>query len=151
MGNHHEEKQPNHLAMSQEDYKHHKSDVWKTTILLSIVTIVEVAFAIYYENSLVPKGAPVWILRLFLIVMSLLKAGYIMAVFMHLKHEKLGFILSILLPFTLLIWMIISFLMEGDSWNNNNVNRFGQPDPNVVNQHKGVDLHHTTTNSPQHH
>lgn len=143
MGHHHEEeKQPNHLAMSQEDYKHHKSDVWKTTILLSIVTIVEVAFAIFYENTLIPAGWPQWLLRVFLIVMSLVKAGYIMAVFMHVKHEKKAMIVTILVPFTMLIWMIISFLMEGNSWNSNNKGRFGEtPHAAVKEMHKGVGHH----------
>jgi len=42
MGHNHNEKYPkndNHLAMSEADYKHHKTDVFKTTILLSAVTI----------------------------------------------------------------------------------------------------------------
>lgn len=144
MGHHHEEeKQPNHLAMTNDEYHHHKSDVWKTTILLSIVTIVEVVFAIFYEKYLIPKGWSLGILRLFLIVMSLLKAGYIMSVFMHVKHEKRAFILSILVPFTLLIWMIISFLMDGDSWNNYNQNRFGtKPDPTIQKEHGGVTHEH---------
>lgn len=144
MGHHEEEKQPNHLAMSDHDYKHHKSDVWKTTIILSIVTIVEVIFAIVYEKYLIPKGWPQGLLRLFLVVMSLLKAGYIMAVFMHLKHETKSFIVTILVPFTLLIWMIIAFLMDGDSWNVYNKGRFGdKPDKSVVIDHSGVsNAHH---------
>jgi cytochrome c oxidase subunit IV len=144
MGHHIEEKEPNHLAMSDYDYQHHKSDVWKTTIILSIVTIVEVLIAILYEKYLTPKGWPEGLLRLFLVVMSLLKAGYIMAVFMHLKHETKSFIVTILVPFTLLIWMIIAFLMEGDSWNLNNKGRFGdKPDKTVILDHSGVsNAHH---------
>lgn len=146
MGHHHEDTYPkheNHMAMSQSEYQHHKADVWKTTIILSIVTIVEVVFAIYYERSLIPNGAPLWALRLFLIVMSLLKAGYIMAVFMHLKHETKAFKWTILLPFTLLIWMIVAFLYDGDAWNSMNKNRFGEkPHPSVVTEHGGVVNHH---------
>jgi len=144
MEHNHEEhiKQENHLAMTESEYKHHKSDVWKTTILLSIVTIVEVLFAIFYEKSLAPMGWPLWILRVFLIVMSLVKAVYIMAVFMHVKHEKKAMILTITVPFTLLIWMIIAFLLDGESWNNYNKNRFGEkPNPSVIEQHKGVSHH----------
>lgn len=145
MGHSHDEhvKQENHLAMSEAEYKHHKTDVWKTTILLSIVTIVEVLFAIYYERSLIPNGAPLWALRVFLIIASLVKAVYIMAVFMHVKHEKKSFILTITIPFTLLIWMIIAFMGDGNSWNHNNKSRFGEkPNPAVVEQHKGVEKHH---------
>jgi cytochrome c oxidase subunit IV len=142
---HHEEniKLENHLAMTQHEYEHHKTDVWKTTILLSVVTIVEVVFAIYYEKSLIPMGWPLWALRLFLVLASVLKAFYIMAVFMHVKHEKKAFIFTILVPFTLLIWMIIAFLYDGDSWNSMNKGRFGEkPHPAVVEQNKGVTKHH---------
>ncbi len=139
MGHHEETKAVNHLAMSVDEYKHHKSEVWKTTILLSIVTIVEVVIAIFYERVLIPQGWSMGLLRVFLIVMSLLKAGYIMAVFMHLKHEKTAFILTILVPFTLLIWMIISFVYEGDYWFSQNTKRFGRPEISVREQHKGVE------------
>lgn len=144
MGHHEEHKKlPNHLAMSESDYKHHKSDVYKTTIILSIVTIVEVIVAIFYEKSLIPMGYPLWILRIFLIAASLVKAVYIMAVFMHVKHEKKGLIFTITVPFTLLIWMIISFLYEGNSWNSMNKGRFGEkPHVSVVEQNKGVEKHH---------
>lgn len=147
MGHHHEEeKLPNHLAMTQEEYKHHKSDVWKTTILLSIVTVVEVIFAIWYEKvGIAEYGWSNGPLRAVLVIMSLLKAGYIMAVFMHVKHEKKMFIVSILVPFSLLIWMIISFLYEGGSWGDNNKERFGDnPDVSIREQHKGVghEAHH---------
>lgn len=144
MDNHGENiKQENHLAMSQSEYKHHKADVWKTTIILSIVTIVEVVFAIFYEKTLVPQGWPESILRLFLVVMSLVKAIYIMAIFMHVKHEKKALIWTITLPFTLLIWMIIAFLMDGESWNTFNKSRFGdKPSAPVIEQHKGVSKEH---------
>lgn len=147
MGHHHNETYPkhdNHLALSDADYHHHKSDIWKTTILLSVVTIVEVAFAIWYEKSLIPNyGAPLWVLRLFLVAMSLFKAAYIMAVFMHVKHETKAFILMITIPFTLFIWMIISFIYDGNDWNGRNRSRFGEkPHPSVLKQHGGIVVEH---------
>ena len=101
-----------HAPYTPEEYKHHKKDVMKTTVLLSIVTVVEVVVAILLEKNNSPK----WILILFVSAMSLLKAGYIMAVFMHVKHETKGFRYTILVPFSLLIWAIIAFLWEGHSW-----------------------------------
>ncbi|MBK7958802.1 MAG: cytochrome C oxidase subunit IV family protein [Bacteroidetes bacterium] len=112
---HHEEvPAPNHLAISDEDYKHHKSEILKTTALLSFITVFEVIFAIVYEKWF--PTAPMLVLRIGLVVMSLLKAGYIMAVFMHVKHEKRMMILTIFIPFTLLIWMIIAFMLDGTAW-----------------------------------
>ena len=142
MGHHHNETYPmneNHLALSDGDYKHHKTDIWKTTGILSVVTVAEVLFAIWYEKSLIPSGAPLWILQVVLVVMSLLKAGFIMSVFMHVKHEAKTFILTILIPFSLLIWMIISFIYDGNDWNGRNKKRFGEkPDASVIRQHGGI-------------
>jgi cytochrome c oxidase subunit 4 len=146
MGHQHNETYPkhdNHLALNDADYSHHKTDIWKTTGILSFVTIAEVLFAIYYEKSLIPAGAPLWILQLVLVVMSLLKAGFIMAVFMHVKHETRAFILTIMIPFSLLIWMIISFIYDGNDWNGRNKKRFGEkPHPSVLKQHGGVVVDH---------
>lgn len=142
MGHSHEDiKLENHLAMTEAEYKHHKSDVWKTTAILSAVTIGEVAFAIIFDKYL---HWPQFIYALVIIVLSIFKAAYIMAVFMHVKHETKSLILTITLPFTLLIWMIIAFMMDGQSWNDFNQGRFikkeynGKPHPAVQKQHSGV-------------
>lgn len=146
MGHSHSETYPkheNHLALSESDYKHHKSDIWKTTAILSFVTVFEVGFAIWYEKSLIPSGAPLWALQLVLVVLSLVKAGYIMYIFMHVLHEKRAFKYTILVPFTLLIWMIISFIYDGNDWNGRNKRRFGdKPHPSVLKQHGGVVIEH---------
>ncbi len=98
-------------TQSQEEYKHHVSAVWKTTILLAIITIVEVAGALVYPDSW-PGG----VLSLFFIVMSLLKAFYIVGVFMHMKYEKHALVLTVTTPCLFLIWAVIAFLWEGTSW-----------------------------------
>lgn len=119
----HHQPAPNHLAVSEEEYKHHKADIWKTTALLSFVTVFEVVFAIVYEKWF--PNAPALVLRLGLVIMSLIKAGYIMAVFMHVKHEKKHMIFTIMFPFTLLIWMIIAFMLDGTAWHELRHLRFG--------------------------
>lgn len=110
-----EEPRYNH-SLTQDEYKHQVSDVWKTTGILSAITILEVAFAIAYDVYLIPKGAPQWFLMLVVSILSIVKAYFIMFIFMHVKHEKKGFVLTIFIPFTLLIWAIIAFLWEGSFW-----------------------------------
>ena len=106
-----------HQPMSQEEYKHHVKDVYKTTWILSIVTIVEVVIALAYEFiGIKQMGLPRLPLNIFVIVASLFKAYWIMSIFMHVKHEKKAFTLSIILPFLFLIWAIIAFLWEGNTW-----------------------------------
>ena len=99
--------------MSERSYEESVSTVWKTTLLLSIVTVVEVLGAVLYpaEWNRLP-------LTLFVITMSLLKAFYIVGVFMHLKFEVENLIATVLFPMLFLIWAIISFLWEG-SWYQN--------------------------------
>jgi cytochrome c oxidase subunit IV len=46
-------------------------------------------------------------------MVALMKAGLIVAFFMHLKFEKIGLIYSILLPLILLIALVVALLYEG--------------------------------------
>ncbi|MEI6313060.1 MAG: cytochrome C oxidase subunit IV family protein [Bacteroidota bacterium] len=99
--------------LPEAEYKAGVKDVGKWIIILGVVTVVEVLFAIaWMEWFKLPKRP----LNIILIFMSLFKAVSIMAVFMHVKHEKKGFILTIAIPFLFLIWAIIAFLWEGNCW-----------------------------------
>ncbi|HYD19861.1 MAG TPA: cytochrome C oxidase subunit IV family protein, partial [Flavipsychrobacter sp.] len=50
------------------------------------------------------------------LLLTIFKAGYIVAVFMHLGDEVKNFIIMILIPLTLFIWFIIAFLADGNFW-----------------------------------
>ena len=96
--------------MSQEEYKQGKKDVYRTTIILSIVTVVEVLGSIAYEHFV---DSTRWPLMLFVTAMSIVKAYWIMKVFMHVGHENKGFVFTLLFPFVFLIWAIIAFSADG--------------------------------------
>ena len=98
----------------EAEYKKDVSSVMKMIIFLGILTVVEVAFALAWNNM----GGPKRPLNIILIVLSLVKAVCIMGVFMHVSHETKGFKYTILIPFTFLIWAIIAFLWEGNCWHN---------------------------------
>lgn len=87
--------------------------IWKTFWIMLIVTILEIVGALIY-----PESAPRMVLNIFFIVMSLLKAFYIVGVFMHLKFEMKHLIITILLPTIFLIYTVIILLAEGQSWLN---------------------------------
>ena len=74
--------------MTQEEYKKNVREVYRTTAILSVVTIVEVVGALMYEKYALPAGYPRIVLSIFVSVASLIKAYWIMAVFMHVNHEK---------------------------------------------------------------
>jgi cytochrome c oxidase subunit IV len=51
-----------------------------------------------------------------MISLSLYKAYFIVYEFMHMRYEVKGLAMSVLLPMLLLVWGIIAFFQEGDSW-----------------------------------
>ena len=56
--------------------------------------------------------------KIAIIILMLAKAYYIVAYFMHLKHEIKNLIMTIVVPLTLFIWFIIAFLGDGESYKN---------------------------------
>lgn len=98
-----------HAPYTPEEYKKNVSKIWKTTAILSAVTILEVAVAVGVDM-------PYILLAAFVSIISIIKAVYIMGVFMHLGDETKGFKFAALFPFIFLIWGFVSFALDGSSW-----------------------------------
>ena len=98
--------------LSDADYKRQKRAVWQVTAILAVVTVVEVGCAVYGYDHNWPRV----VLNLLFILMSIIKAFFIVGEFMHLRYELRALIISILAPCFFLIWFIIAFMMEGHSW-----------------------------------
>ena len=81
------------------------SVIWKTFWILLGITLFEVGIAF--------TSIPHSILIIIFIVLTIVKAYYIVAYFMHLKHENSPFKYSILLPFILIMYLIVMALAEG--------------------------------------
>src|SRR5690606_21119905 len=79
------------------------------------VTIVEVALAFLHLETGFPSRL---VLNAIFIGLTIVKAFFIVAEFMHLRHEIKNLILTILIPLMLFVWFIIAFLADGDSWKN---------------------------------
>lgn len=87
----------------------------RTTIILSVITIVELAlgFLMYFTNF------PDWVnlfIKGIIVILSLAKAFYIVAIFMHLGDEIRNLIMTIVVPLMLFIWFIAAFLWDGSSY-----------------------------------
>ncbi len=78
--------------------------------VLLFITFGEVAIALGLKGVFPP-----FLLRLAMISLSLVKAYYIVSIFMHLGHEVRAMAMTIVLPLLLLVWAVIAFLMEGES------------------------------------
>lgn len=69
--------------------------------------------ALAYFIDVVHVPAP-W-KAILLVVVALMKAGMIMAVFMHLGYERLSLVYAVLAPLIFLVAMVIAFLPEGSA------------------------------------
>lgn len=85
--------------------------IWKVFWILLAVTVVEVVMGMFFSQSM-PRG----ILNALFLILTMFKAGYIVAVFMHLGDEFKNFILMILMPLVFFVWFIIAFLADGNFW-----------------------------------
>lgn len=81
--------------------------IWITALVLAVVTGIEYVFAFTWPKE-------VWGLALIFIVLTLVKAFFIVGEFMHLKHEVKALIWSVLLPIIFLCWLILAMYIEGD-------------------------------------
>ncbi len=84
-----------------------KKQIWKTFWILSFLTIVDIVlyFALLSYHNM-------WKNTLF-VALGVLKAFYIVAVFMHMKFERKALASIIILPFMLVIVLIWLVLIEG--------------------------------------
>lgn len=73
------------------------------TILLTVITIVEVLLGVFIK-----QGTDLWpVVKWAFIAMTLVKAGYIVAVFMHLGDERKSLRYTIMLPYALFILYLL--------------------------------------------
>ena len=97
------------------DGQHHegmtKGKIWRVFFYLLALTALEFFIAlVLVHGGVIEKSMSVNIVY---IVLTLLKAYYIVAYFMHLKFETFGFILSVAISFLLIIYFIALMLTEG--------------------------------------
>lgn len=103
-------------AHTEEGHEHgdhagmSKGKIWQVAGILSLITAIEFIIALV----LIPKGLMSQHIGNYVyIALTLLKAFYIVAYFMHLKFEKLGLQLSLTVSFIFIIYFIVLMLIEG--------------------------------------
>ena len=93
------------------------SKIIKTTVILSVITIIELGMGLGMYALPMAAGLKLF-LKGVIVILSLAKAFYIVGVFMHLGEEVKNLIMTIVVPLLLFIWFIAAFLYEGNSWKN---------------------------------
>lgn len=101
LNNHHDE----------EAGKAIRKNIWKVTGLLTLITIVEVGLGVWFKRS--PEFS--WtLIKTTFIVLTLVKAAYIVLSFMHLGEERKNLKMVILVPYFIFIaYLIFIALTEG--------------------------------------
>lgn len=111
--------------MAHLNYEEGKKVVFRGFVLLGIVTLLEVMVALVGKGYIIEGfHLPRFIMYSLMIGMSLYKAYFIIYEFMHMRYEVPGLVRSVLMPTMLLIWAIIAFFYEGNTWYHwrNNIN-----------------------------
>lgn len=105
---------------AHRSYEEAKKFVFKGLWLLAAVTLVEVFISLLGKGHLVPGLEDIgWlgvIFALLIIALSIYKAYFIIYEFMHMGAEVRGLRLTVLMPMLLLVWGVIAFFQEGNSW-----------------------------------
>ena len=90
-----------------------KKRIYQVLYILLGITAVEFIIALVLApHQIVPQVLvnPIYI------ILTLFKAFYIVAYFMHLKFEKIGFALAIILPILFIIGLILVLTNESHYW-----------------------------------
>lgn len=101
-------------AADEQGHEEHasmtKGKIWQVFFILLAITVIEFIIALWA----IPHGHMSQSVGNYVyIFLTLLKAFYIVAYFMHLKYEKLGLQLSLTVTFVFIIYFIVLMLIEG--------------------------------------
>jgi cytochrome c oxidase subunit IV len=79
--------------------------LWKVAGILLAITIVEFIIAFVFSTGAAKTTA--------FILLTIVKAAYIVGEFMHLRYEVKVLFWSILIPMVFVVWMLVAFVYEG--------------------------------------
>lgn len=90
--------------------------LWTVAGILGLITAFEflIAFTMHHGTGK----------TIIFVVMTIVKAGYIVGEFMHLRYEVKVLFWSIMVPITFIAWMLVAFLYEGFQLSDINFLRF---------------------------
>jgi len=101
MAHHSHEPQVTVLPPDKEKIK----KLWTVAAILGVITAFE--FLIAFTMGHGPLKTTIFV------IMTIVKAAYIVGEFMHLRHESKVLLWSILIPMGFVVWMLVAFVYEG--------------------------------------
>ena len=87
--------------------------IWRTFWILLGITMLELVVATIHLKYGFPSKI---VVNSVYLILTCAKAFYIIAEFMHLRHELKNLIMTIAVTATLFVWFIIAFLWDGGSY-----------------------------------
>jgi cytochrome c oxidase subunit IV len=105
-----------HHAAPEHDYNaeghavHGKANV--RPILIALAWIVGITALEFLLAFLLPAST---FRNSIFIILTIFKAFFIVAEFMHLRHETKALIWTILVPMALLVWLLVALIAEGSA------------------------------------
>lgn len=102
---------------SEEAGKKIRKKIWTVTAILSVITFVEVVVGIMFPKAAVGADSFAWLsIKVAYVILTLVKAAYIVMSFMHLGEERKSLRWLILAPYALfMVYLLMLLLMDG-SW-----------------------------------
>lgn len=106
---------------SEEEGKVIRKKIWKVTAILSIITTLEVLAGAMFPKDDV--GPTTWtIIKVSYILLTIVKAAYIVLIFMHLGDERKTLKYMVLVPYIIFILYLIFIILTeasyiGHGWN----------------------------------
>jgi cytochrome c oxidase subunit IV len=89
---------------SEEDGKKIRKKLYMVTAILTIITVFEIGMGIIFKRN----GTFQWeVIKLGFVILTLIKAAYIVLIFMHLGEERKNLKYVVLLPYALFILYLI--------------------------------------------
>ncbi len=101
MAHHSHEPQITVLPPDKEKIK----KLWTVAGILGAITAVEFIVAFTMSHGAMKTTI--------FVIMTIIKAAYIVGEFMHLKYESKVLLWSILIPLGFVVWMLVAFVYEG--------------------------------------
>lgn len=103
MAHHAHEPEVTVIPPDKEKIRH----LWKVALILLVVTVFEFIFAFSIPHEYHTLRVAIFV------VLTIVKAAYIVLEFMHLKHEVKVLFWSIMIPLVFVVWMLVAFVYEG--------------------------------------
>ncbi len=79
--------------------------LWRVALILLAITVFEFFIAFTMDHG--PAKTFIFV------VLTIVKAGYIVGEFMHLKYEAKLLFWAVLIPMIFVVWMLVTFVYEG--------------------------------------